>query len=390
MLVATFLAALGFLATAVATRRYGFRLGGTIVIGVLPVYTLKSFSTLPIFLVSAVLAYLTLGYVKRNTLIYGRDEFVVAILAGSLLPAFIYLVVVLLPGTLRVEITQSVFIGSLLSGIAAFNVHQVRPEFRRRDIGAAVALYLGVLALGALLVGPSTRLLAGYTPLVLFAQTSDIAVLRGAVVGGFVDPAFVGRPFIIGVYVLTLGISEFIRNGFGIRIGTVGLGLVAVYTVASWRLLAVFLTLLAIVFLVISFVHRETILYGRALLSTGAALAVLLSLPATFLFGAEGGLSILFTAIIAGILAYYVHFTAPRERRQQAVLGVAVFALLLVIVRAGAEPGPDGFPATLGVLEVVIGLLVAVGGFAAARAMQVPEPSTEEIRTAAVFTRGDE
>lgn len=351
-------------------------------------YTLKSFSTLPIFLVSAVLAYMVLGYVKRNTLIYGRDEFVVAILAGSLLPALVYLLVVLLPGTLRVEVAQSVFIGSLLSGIAAFNVHQMRPEFRRRDIGVAVALYTGLVVLGALLVSPSTRVLAGYTPLVLFAHTADIAVLRGAVVEGFVDPAFVGRPFIIGVYVLTLGLSELVRNFFGIRVGTVGLGLVAVYTASSWRLLVMFLVVLIVVFAVISVIHRRTVLYGRALLSTGAALAVLLTLPATVLLGVEGGLSILFTSIISGILAYYVHFTAPRERVLQGVLGVAIFTLLLMLVRLGTDAGPNGFPATFGVVEAGIGLLIVVAGAIAAVKIRIPQPKRQDIRSSSVFTRG--
>lgn len=390
MLVATLLAALGFLVTAVVTRRYGLRLGGTIVLGVMPVYTLKSFSTLPIFLVSAVLAYVTLGYVKEHTLIYGRDEFVVAILAGSLLPALVYLIAVLLPGNVRIELSQSVFVGSLLSGIAAFNVHQVRPGFRRRDVGVAAGCYLGLLLLGAALVGPSTRFLAGYTPLVLFAHTADIAVLRGAVVQGFVDPPFVGRPFVIGVYVLTLGLSEYVRTAFGVRIGTVGLGLIAVYTVSSWRLLALFLVLLSAVFLLDELVHRTTFLYGRALLSVGTAVAVVLSVPATVVLGVTNGLSLLFTAIIAGVVAYYVHYTPPRERRLQAALGTATFVLLLVLVRGVIDAGPEGFPTSFGFPAAALGLGVVVVGYIAARGMRIEQPGRAAVHASSVFTRGEE
>jgi hypothetical protein len=390
MLVATLIAALGFGAVAVGTRRYGLRLGGTIVVGVLGVYTLKNFSTLPIFLVSATLAYLALGYAKRNTLIYGRDEFVVAILAGSLLPATIYLGAVLLPGGVQVELYRSVFVGSLLSGIAAFNLHQVRAGYRTKDIAAGAGLYVGLLALGALLVGPSTRFLGAHTPLVLFASTSDIAVLRGAVVAGFVDPAFVGRPFIIGVFVLTLGLSEYVRSSHGVHIGTVALGLLAIYTVSTWHLLAIFLITWALVFATLSAVHRTLILYGRALLSTGAAIGVVLAVPLALLLDVSAGLSTLFTGVLGGLMGYYVHRTSPRERRQQLPLAVAVFVALLLVVRAVAVPGPDGFPRTFGVAHVVVGAAIVAAGVGIARGYRIGQPADEVVLAESVLNREDD
>jgi hypothetical protein len=254
-------------------------IGGTIVIGLLAVYTLMNFSTLPIFLGSTAIATLALWLAKRRTLIYGRDEFVLALLAGSLLPASVFLYVYYLPVPIQAELLQSVFIGSLLSGIAAFNLHQVRPGHRTKDLIGSIGIYVGLLALGALLVGPSTRFLAEYTPLVLFSATSDIALWRDAVVAGPADPAFVGRPLMIGVFALTLGLAEYVRTVYAVHIGAIAMGLLAIYTVSTWRLPALFLLTTVVVFALVTAIHRSSILYGRALLSTGAALGMVAAVP---------------------------------------------------------------------------------------------------------------
>ncbi|WP_276260336.1 poly-gamma-glutamate biosynthesis protein PgsC/CapC [Haloglomus litoreum] len=388
MLVATLVAALGFVAVAVGTRRYGLRFGGTIVVGVLAVYTLKNFTTLPIFIGSTAVAYGALAVVKRYTLAYGRDEFIVAILAGSLVPSAVYVGAFLLPGPVELALYRSVFVGSLLSGIAAFNLHQLRPEHRLRDVGGLAAIYLGLLALGAALVGPSTRFLAEYTPLVLFARTSDIAVLRGAVVEGFVDPAFVARPVVIGLYALALGLSEAVRQAFGVRVGTVALGLVAVYTVSTWRLLALTLVTLAVVTVLVTAIHRGVILYGRALLSTSAALGVVVAIPVAALLGVSAGISSLFAGVVAGLGGYYVHLTPPTERRQQVAVAVAVFLPLVVLVRAVVPPGPEGIPQALGVAEVAGGLLVAAVALAVALHYRVEQPDDEAVLAASTLGEG--
>jgi hypothetical protein len=385
MLVATAVAAFGFVAVATGTRQYGLRLGGTVVLGVLAVYTLKNFSTLPIFLASTTIAYLTLGYAKRKTLIYGRDEFVVAIVSGSLAPAMLFLTTLYLPGNVQIELYRSVFIGSLLSGVTAFNLHQIRPGYKWKDVAGAAGIYVTLLALGALLVGPSTRFLADYTPLVLFANTSDIAVLRGAVVEGFVDPEFVGRPFIIGVFAGMLGLSELVRQRFGVRIGTIALGLVAIYTVSTWRLLALYLVIFAIVFAVITALHRTVVFYGRALLSTAAALGVVVAVPLVIALDISAGLSALFAAVLASLMAYYVHHTSPPERYQQAALAVAVFVPVLLVVRAVVAPGPDGVPQAFGVREIGLGVAVTAAAIAVAERHHVEQPSDADVRAASLF-----
>lgn len=61
----------------------GIELGGTIAIPVLAVYTLKNVFMLPIFVLSAILAFVGLWVVKQRTLLYGRDELLVAMGIGS-------------------------------------------------------------------------------------------------------------------------------------------------------------------------------------------------------------------------------------------------------------------------------------------------------------------
>jgi hypothetical protein len=60
VIVAVIVTAFGLLAVAGLTQVYGYRLGGTIAIPVLAVYTLKSFVMLPIYVLSAALAYIGL------------------------------------------------------------------------------------------------------------------------------------------------------------------------------------------------------------------------------------------------------------------------------------------------------------------------------------------
>lgn len=388
MLVAVAIAAIGFVATAIGTRRYGYRLGGTVVLGVLSVYTLKNFSTLPIFLGSTAIAYGSLWLAKRRTLIYGRDEFVLSLLAGSLLPGTVFLYAMYLPEPIQLEVLQSVFIGSLLSGIAAFNLHRIRPGYRRKDVAGSIGIYVGLLTLGALLIGPSTQFLAEYTPLVLFSSTSDIAVWRNAVVAGPADPAFIGRSLMIGVFALTLGLAEYVRNVYAVHIGAVALGLLAIYTVSTWRLPVLFLLTGVVVFALVTALHRSSVLYGRALLSTAAALGTVVAVPLAVVLGITSGISVVFTAVIAGIFAYYVHRVAPRDRYIQLTLSVGVFTLLLLAVRAIVEPAPEGFPQSFGAVEIAVGLAIVVGAVVVARLFRVRQPSDDDVRAASIFARG--
>ena len=82
MWVATLLAVVGLLGVAVTTQFTGYRLGGTITVPVLAVYTLKNALMLPVFVISTIAAYVGLWYLRQRTLIYGRDELLAAFVIG--------------------------------------------------------------------------------------------------------------------------------------------------------------------------------------------------------------------------------------------------------------------------------------------------------------------
>ncbi|MFB6267081.1 MAG: poly-gamma-glutamate biosynthesis protein PgsC/CapC, partial [Halodesulfurarchaeum sp.] len=151
MFVAVAVTALGVFTVGLITQLFGYRTGGTITIPVLAVYTLKNALMLPIFVLSTVLAYVGLWVAKRRTLIYGRDELLVAMTIGSGVPILLLLAVwAFLPESLRAV----VFIGSILPGLAAYNYHQIKPEFRRWDLLTTVVLLVSLVGLGWLLVSP--------------------------------------------------------------------------------------------------------------------------------------------------------------------------------------------------------------------------------------------
>jgi len=152
MWVATLLAVVGLLGVAVTTQFTGYRLGGSITVPVLAVYTLKNVLMLPVFVLSTIAAYIGLWYLRQRTLIYGRDEFLAALIIGTSVP----LVVIL--GLIQVGFDADiiVLIGSILPGLAAYNYHSVKPEFRRNDLLATVGLFTGLIVLGLGLVSPES------------------------------------------------------------------------------------------------------------------------------------------------------------------------------------------------------------------------------------------
>lgn len=52
------------------------------------------------------------------------------------------------------------------------------------------------------------------------------------------------------------------------------------------------------------------------------------------------------------------------------------------------DPGPNGLPATFGVIEATLGVVVAIVSFSAARFDRVDQPTDDDVRAASVFYRG--
>ncbi|WP_255198689.1 poly-gamma-glutamate biosynthesis protein PgsC/CapC [Halorarius litoreus] len=383
------MATLGFFGVAAITQLKGLRIGGTVVIPTLAVYSLKEFVALPVFLVSTVVAYVILRSVKRRTLVYGRDEFVVALVVGSILPLAAYLGLrVLFPD--QIQPNSVLFVGSILPGLAAFNVQQTKPEYRRQDLVYATGLFVGIVLLGALLVDPwVARRVGDLTPLVLFSRTSDIALLRDAVVTGRLAPQIGARMVVVALLGVGFVLAELVRRQFGIRIGIVSLALLALFGLTSRWLLVLFAFSLVAALAATWLVHHTTLLYGRVLISLACGIGVLVALALTLVLPIERGFSALFVGVLAGVDAYAAHATPPVERRQQFLLAVAVFAIMLVCVRLVITPFEAGVLQTFGVVEVGVAALVVVVCLLIARRWRTTSPSDEAVLSASVLSEGD-
>lgn len=358
MIVAASISALGFVGLASLTQVYGYRLGGTIAVPVLAVYTLKNAAMFPVFVLSTAIAYLGLRLLKQRTLVHGRDELVAAILIGSLVPLSILVTL----GELVDDVFQSVvFIGSILPGLAAYNYHQLEPETRRWDALTALVLFGCLTVLGWLLVSPRLATTLGtLTPPALYAPTADVATLKGVVVETPRSPVVLPRVVMVGLFAVGVLVGEWIRSRYGVRTGVVTTALLAIYALADGWLVVLYVVLFAATFLAIQLVHRLTLLYGRVLVGIGAAVGVLAAVPAVWVLPITRGLSAYFVGILAGVNAYNCHVASRPERRLFVPLQLGSFVVLLLLARVPGAVLPRGFPRRFGVPEVAVGVAVVL------------------------------
>jgi hypothetical protein len=389
MIIASLISVLGFFSTAAVTQTKGLRLGGAILVPTLVVYALRDFSTLPVFLLSAVVAYVFLWQAKKRTLVYGRDEFLVALAGGALVPMAGYVALaVFRPAFLAVN--PIVFVGSILPGLAAYNVAQTKPEYRRQDLLYTGGLTVALLLLGVVLVNPTTgRVLGDLTPLVLFGKTSDIAVLRGAVVDGYLAPNIAVRTTIVLFFLVGMALSELVRREFGIRIGIISMALLALFSLVSRWLLVLFALSFVVSIAAVWVIHRSTLLYGRVLISLGCGIGTAAALAFALWLPVIRGFSALFVGVIAGVIAYAVHTTPPHERRQQPFLAVAVFLGMLLLIRAVVDPFRRGVLQEVTVVHVVVGIVAIVACLAVAYRLRIPKPADADVLSASVLSGGE-
>ena len=387
MWVATTIAALGFLIIAAVTQLFGYRLGGTITVPVLAVYTLKSFAVLPVFVFSTAAAFIGLYILKRRTLIYGRDELVAAILIGTLVPVVVLLGFAQSSGF---ETRTVVFIGSILPGLAAYNIHQLKPEYRRMDLLATVGLFTVLVAIGWMLVSPAIGQTYGtITPPVLFSPTADVALWKDAAVTRPPESPVVPRVVAIGVLGVGLFIAEALRSWFDVRIGVITAALLAIFALANAWFLVLYVVVYVVAFGVMEGLNWVTLRYGRVLLGVGTALALVITVPLTLSMPIDRGLTAFFTAILAGVSAYNAHATAPRENRLVLPLQVAVFVPTLITIRLFAMPTSRGVPQELTPAIWFVSVLVVGIVLVYARHVAVRQPSDEAVLSGSILSEGD-
>lgn len=388
MIVAVTITVLGLFLVGVLTQLSGYRLGGTVVIPLITVYTLKNAFMLPIFFLSTVLAYLGLSIIKQRTLIYGRDELLIAMAIGSGIPLLIFLS---LGATFPNALREVVFIGSILPGLAAFNYHQLKPQYRTNDLVVTIVLFCGLTTLGWLLVTPELApLVGGFTPPVLYAETASIAVFNNAVVSTELEPTILSRPSAILLFLVGLVLSERIRARYGIRIGLISTALLAIYALASSWLLLLYVIVLVAAYVFLQLVHYITLLYGRVLVSVTTAFALLTTVPFVLALPITRGLSAYFVGILAGINAYNWHTTPEGKRKLFVPLALGAFTLLLLIARSTGQILPGGIPQQFGLVEIGLGVLVTLLCFGYVESQIVNQPDQEEVFEASILSGSDD
>jgi len=386
MIVAVTITALGVFLVGLITQLFGYRVGGTIAIPVLAVYSLKNFWMLPIFLLSTLLAYVGLHVAKQQTLIYGRDELLVAMAVGSGVP----LVLLTILGSYVPEPLRGVvFIGSILPGLAAYNYHQIKPQYRRWDVTTTGLLLVSLLAIGWVLVAPSyTNTLGTLTPPVLFAATADTAVLKQAVVAADLQPPILSRSTAVALFLIGVTLSERIRSRYGIRTGLIAMALLALYTFASPWLLVLYALTLVLAYVCLKAVHYTTLLYGRVLISVATVTSLLVVVPLVLALPITRGLSAYFVAILGGVNAYSWHISAPSKRPLYVPLQIGSYLLLLASAQAVGLLRPGTFPVLFGLPGTALALVGAALCFAYVEYRTIDLPDQEAVFEASILSGG--
>lgn len=356
MLVVTTLMILGLVGGIVASQLRGLRLGGVIIVPLFAIYTLRSFGTFPVLVMSVIGGYVSLWLVKRRLLVYGRSLFVLAVVVSGLVPVVVYTFVSLGAGPQGL-VRELGFIGSVLPGIAVYNFHRLTGEERVLDAvwSMALLLFLVVVGIGLVILVGLTPL-ATATPAVLLAPDSDIARAFGLVVATATHPILLPFPQELGMLGLGLFLSEGIRARTGLRTGgVIVMPLLVLFAFRNEWLLASYLVAAVGAYVGIRALHSWTLVYGRVLLSMGVIFGLLAVISLAPLFTLSNGLLLFFTGILGGVGAYNLHSVAPAERRASILVSAGVFVFLAGVARVFLTPLPGGILGRVGVENVLAG-----------------------------------
>ena len=356
MLIATAILLLGLLAGIGAAQLRGLRLGGVIVVPLVAVYLLRSFSTFPVFVLSTVAAYVSLRFVKARLPLYGRQLYVISIAVGALVPITIFEFLALDLG-LRRMIAEIEFLGSILPGIAAYNFHRLSVEDRVLDavVSLAVLLFLAVVGIG-LTIAVGLTPLAQATPPLLLSPESDIAIAFGLTVDRPPLPIIASNRLTIGVLAVGMVMGELVRARYGLRLGgVIAVPLVVLLSFRNGWMLPLWLLTGVLVYVSVQAVHRWTLLYGRVLLATSVIFGLLAAISSVAVIPATHGVLPFFIGLLAGVTAYNLHVSSPAERPATLAAILALLVVITFLARLFVVPPPGGMLRTVPVESLVVG-----------------------------------
>lgn len=358
MLVAALISIIGLVLGIAIVEKTGLRMGGVIVVPVLAVYSLYTFTALPLFLLSAAIAYVLVGLIRRRTLIHGRQLLIASLGVGAIMPVLATLTFDL--WTAVDSVVEIAFVGTILPGIAVYNYHKLDENQKTTDIAISLGALAGLIILGAALVNSTlaTRLSPGAAS-ILFTPGSDIAAVRGAVQGEVARTTYHSRDTILMLIGPGIALSEAAQGRWGIRMGgLIAIPLLVVFALTNSATVPVYAVGILIAYAAATAINRLALVYGRVLLSLTLVVSMLYASVVAVVMPVVSGFLLYFVAILAGVGAYNFHRVSPPERLESVAVSVGLFTVLLAGTRLVFEPTSAG---VLGSVTMVHGaLFVAV------------------------------
>jgi len=366
MILSAILVVLGLSLGIVATQYWDLRMSGVIVVPLFAIYTLYDVSAAPVLVVSVAAAYLGLRSVTKRTLLYGRQLLYAGILIGALVP-FAFIAATSAAGILTYSI-EMYALGSILPGIAAYNMYRVDQERLIDDIVASTSAYVALVAIGVAFVSQTTASWLGEWSPLLFAPTADVAQYRDVTVTT-ADLSIIHDP-IVGTVVILAGLvtAMAVETAWRVRLfGIIALPLLALFFVAHPFTLVFYVGCVAVTYATVQLIHKRTLVYGRVLLSLAVISGVLVAIPVAMTLAVPGQY-LLFVSLLAGIGGYNVHRLSSTQLGRSIRLSTSVFAVFVVVVLF-LSGSPFGMTATA--VTVAVATLVSLPGFITAGRLEL-------------------
>jgi len=263
-----------------------------------------------------------------------------------------------------VPLRDIAYLGSILPGIAAYNLYRIDREKRVADVAGSIVLVVGLVLLAAVVMLSRSVLLGPSSVETVVITAEQLVFGNGSPTVSNPAPV-IPRAAVVGLFVFGLLINEGIRKRYGLRLaGIIAVPLMAVFTLQDVRLLALYIAATAVGTVFVWLVHGTTFVYGRSLLGGTCTVCVVVAVLAVPLLSGEIGLRPLIIGLLAGVTTYNGHVLAPSERVRSVALNIGTFVGLFALVDtvAFALNRPFFFPPT--VIDVAFGLaLLGTAGY---------------------------
>jgi len=145
VIIALFIGGLGV--SELIRSRYGLRIGGVIVIPVIVLMSFRNWWMLPLWVLTATVAYVGIQALHWWTLLYGRVLLSMSVIFG------LFIAISVVP-TIPVRNGLLPFFVGILGGVSAYNLHVVAPAERSAAVVVTCSVLAGTYALSRFVIVP--------------------------------------------------------------------------------------------------------------------------------------------------------------------------------------------------------------------------------------------